>query len=994
MNTRQQAEIGEVPFIPRVFLSHSSADNDFGKKLAEQLEAKQIDVFYDSHGGLVGGDVWVERLQHEITERNVFVLLLSPQAFASRWVRKELRAALIQADSVGGKVIIPVLHLATEVWLFLSDYQMVSFLPSRSFEEAFDDLVAAIHLGHSRLTEITHPVRPPFDLNELPRPERFIGRTEDIEWVHKQLVPDEPDILGLASIAATNGLAGIGKTALAAKMVSFLHGTSCFPDGIAVVRCHELKDPVMVLKRILARFDPQRREPPETKLQELRDLAQRVFHDKHTLVVLDNVEPDWSIEEVTRTLRAAGAALLLTSRQRLPSAAIPLESSRLLGLLAPKEAYDVFATYSGRGGRMDLTAEEQKAVERITAALGYHTLAVKLAAARAQGRDLAQLARAYEADPRLGLGLKDGSEAVEVVLASSVADLSNAAQRLFAALGAFATGDIGRQAVLKVARSLGDKQSEQSLDMITDLRLADQFVNESLPAKADRERLRLHLLVQTYARHQLAQWSEQERTGAYAALADWYVEYTAPLVNSDPALRANVDLAVIYDEVNITHYDEDTITRAKDDITGALEWAYQHRLEKAVLDLCVQMCDFWLARWRLSVLKRFLGGEPKKNLQGAVDIAKPLAQNRDSNTEQYKKDWIQWAKLVRELATAYRRGGESKEAEPILKSALRAVSQAKVQEAKGIILKPIGQLALSREQLQQADDYLQQAFIIAQKAKDQEEMASILTSWGRVALHQGEFNVAWKRLSKALRLRRKQRNRREEGVVLNDRGRVPLARGEPKDLEQAENPFQQALSISREKGVINRQGEGENLACLGWVALARGQLAEAEDFFRQALKIARDVRDRIGEGAELGMLARVALAQGNLRKAICYVTKSSQIARRASVSDQRQIVRNCLTLGRILEARRDLSKSAEQRQKLSQKAKNLYERGLRLAEKRGLGPEFADAQLALGQLLARQEDHRKDGCEYLLKAMQSFERMGMEKDRKTALQAREKLCKG
>ena len=101
----------------------------------------------------------------------------------------------------------------------------------------------------------------------------------------------------------------------------------------------------------------------------------------------------------------------------------------------------------GGGAPRSLTLAEQAAGERIVRALGYHTLAVKLAAALAQDRDLATVAGDYEANPALGTHIKEGDEAVEVALSSSVAALPPLARRLFAALAAFATEDVGRRAV-------------------------------------------------------------------------------------------------------------------------------------------------------------------------------------------------------------------------------------------------------------------------------------------------------------------------------------------------------------------------------------------------------------------------------------------------------------------------------------------------------------------------------------------------------------------
>ena len=361
-------------FTPRVFISHSSADNDFGIELTRSLRfalGSEEAVFYDADAGLmadaglVGGDTWLDRLQHEITERNVFVLLLSPAAFASPWVTKELRLALRQAVSVAGKVLIPVLHQTTDVWPFLADYQMVRFVPTPPtdppipYEEAFADLLAAVRSGASRLLDLqalrTVRLGPPFDLEQLPLPPRFVGRAVDIDWALRQLTPqtaeETPRAAGLASITAVNGLPGIGKSALAGQIVRILYAENRFPGGIAVVLCNGLTDPGLVLRQVLARFDPEGREPEETGLRALQDRAKAFFRQRSALVVLDNIEPDWPVEQVIASLRAGSVAVLATSRVRLPDAAVPAEGSWEVELLSPEEAQDLFAEYYGRGSK-------------------------------------------------------------------------------------------------------------------------------------------------------------------------------------------------------------------------------------------------------------------------------------------------------------------------------------------------------------------------------------------------------------------------------------------------------------------------------------------------------------------------------------------------------------------------------------------------------------------------------------------------------------------
>jgi len=51
---------------PRIFISHSSKDDDFGTQLVEDLRRVLGDedaVWYDSQGGLRGGDAWWHKIR-------------------------------------------------------------------------------------------------------------------------------------------------------------------------------------------------------------------------------------------------------------------------------------------------------------------------------------------------------------------------------------------------------------------------------------------------------------------------------------------------------------------------------------------------------------------------------------------------------------------------------------------------------------------------------------------------------------------------------------------------------------------------------------------------------------------------------------------------------------------------------------------------------------------------------------------------------------------
>src|ERR1700693_4189604 len=109
----------------RIFVSHNHLDNEFGTRLTQDLRRVLGDesaVFYDVLGGLHGGEMWWEKIVEELTARDVFLLVLSPDAMNSLWVRREISIALNR-----NKYLLPVLYRACAVGADLEILQIISF---------------------------------------------------------------------------------------------------------------------------------------------------------------------------------------------------------------------------------------------------------------------------------------------------------------------------------------------------------------------------------------------------------------------------------------------------------------------------------------------------------------------------------------------------------------------------------------------------------------------------------------------------------------------------------------------------------------------------------------------------------------------------------------------------------------------------------------------------------------------------------------------------
>ena len=94
----------------KLFISHSSKDNDFVRELREALELHGQDGWIDSRE-LRGGDPLWPEIQKAIKEASAFAVVVSPDALQSDWVGDELAYAL-ELQKKRGKDKFPVLPLS------------------------------------------------------------------------------------------------------------------------------------------------------------------------------------------------------------------------------------------------------------------------------------------------------------------------------------------------------------------------------------------------------------------------------------------------------------------------------------------------------------------------------------------------------------------------------------------------------------------------------------------------------------------------------------------------------------------------------------------------------------------------------------------------------------------------------------------------------------------------------------------------------------------
>lgn len=72
----------------KIFISHSHADSDIARAVADALEKEHLTVFSDA--AIPAGANWSEEVERQLEASDVFLLLLSPEALASEWLLFEM----------------------------------------------------------------------------------------------------------------------------------------------------------------------------------------------------------------------------------------------------------------------------------------------------------------------------------------------------------------------------------------------------------------------------------------------------------------------------------------------------------------------------------------------------------------------------------------------------------------------------------------------------------------------------------------------------------------------------------------------------------------------------------------------------------------------------------------------------------------------------------------------------------------------------------------
>ncbi|MEI7730998.1 MAG: toll/interleukin-1 receptor domain-containing protein [Verrucomicrobiota bacterium] len=163
---RQRHQFMKATTQPRVFISHSSKDKPFVRKLVAELKKHKLSVWLDEQEIQIGDSI-VSKISGGLRDSDYFVIVLSKASVTSPWVQVELNSALIAQISNQGVAVLPVLIEDCDIPTLLRDRLYADF--RTDFAAGLGKLLSVLQqegesaagLGTTTTTTTTSTTLPP-----------------------------------------------------------------------------------------------------------------------------------------------------------------------------------------------------------------------------------------------------------------------------------------------------------------------------------------------------------------------------------------------------------------------------------------------------------------------------------------------------------------------------------------------------------------------------------------------------------------------------------------------------------------------------------------------------------------------------------------------------------------------------------------------------------------------------------------------------------------
>ncbi|HEY3869434.1 MAG TPA: BTAD domain-containing putative transcriptional regulator [Actinocrinis sp.] len=678
----------------------------------------------------------------------------------------------------------------------------------------------------------------------------FTGRSAELAWLAG--LADDSDRQAVAEgtvvISAIDGMAGIGKTALAVHAAHRVSGR--FPDGQLFVDLHGYtkgsvpREPGDALGMLLRALGVSAQRIPEDS-EERAALYRQHLAGTRTLVVLDNAAGEAQVRPLLPG--APGCLVLVTSRRRLKG----LHDAHVLALdvLAEADALALLGTVVVP----ERASADDPALREIVGLCGRLPLALRIAGALLCHRPdwtpqyLADLLRDQQ---RRLAALTDGEHDLRAVFDLSYAGLGEPHRLLL------------RRAALVPGPSLDGYAAAVLLGLDPDAATGqlEDLVDHNLLIAHAPGRYRMHDLIRAHARTLADRDPAGERAAALGRLLDYYA-HTAQSASIPIARRlrpaptgpAPAHAPALADPGEA----RDWLHAERENLEAAHAHARASGLDEHVVALAAGLAE----------ILRTDGP-----LDQAIDMLEEAAE-----TARRSGHRAACAAALTDLGLVRRLSGDLPGSSDAFVRSVEIHRQIGHRHGEAGALTELGTVKLLTGDLACADATLTQALTIFQEIGPRRGEAIALTELGRMRRLTADLPGSGDALARSVEICRQIGHRHGEAGALAELGVVRRLAG---DLPGADDASTHALELFREMG--HRHGEASALTELGILRRMAGDLPGAADALTQALEISRHDGYRNGVAYVLTELGRVRLAAGDLPAAAEALCQALEICRATS----------------------------------------------------------------------------------------------------------------
>ena len=721
----------------------------------------------------------------------------------------------------------------------------------------------------------------------------FVGRHAELDQITGLLGPsqstDAPG--GTVVISAIDGMAGIGKTALAIRAAHRL--TEDFPDGQLFIDLHghtqgqRPRTADQALGWLLRALGVPAGQIPSGHEQAAALYRQRLAGTR-TLIVLDNAATEAQIRPL---LPGSGSCLvLITSRRRLKG----LDDARALSLdlLSAPEAVALLRAVAGPGR---VPADDRLPGE-VAELCGHLPLALRIAGALLRHRPawtLEHLAGLLHDQHRRVQALSDGERDLGGVFDLSYRSLDEQHRALFRRLGLIPGPDLDPYAAAALLQ----------VDPARATRLLEDLVDHNLLLSPSPSRYRLHNLIRAHARTLTATDPAHDRDAALDRLLHYYA-HTAHLASTPitrrPPTASDSPAPAHTPDLPGAEAARAWLRTERDNLEAAYTHAHTHHLHEHAISLAAGLAEILrtdgpyaraLALHQAAAETAEQHGNPTAHANALTDlgimrrlIGDPAGAQDDLTRAlriyRTTGDRDGEAEALTELGRAQGPAGSPAEAGDSFARALQLYRATGNRHGEADALADLGIMRRAIGDPTGAQDALGQALQIYRTTGDHHGEADALTELGRARALTGDLPGAQEALGQALRYYRTTSHHHGEAYVLTNLGTVLRQAG---DLTEAADLLTRALEFYRAIGY--RLGEAEALANLGTVRRLTGDPAGAQDDLTRALQIYRATGHPGDEAWALNHHAAAIAAGGDLPHALALYQQALTVNRELNKPD-------------------------------------------------------------------------------------------------------------